>query len=829
MIQIGENWYLIHTPPDLYLSPPTAHASMDWVPAIVPGTAAQTLFEAGQWRVEDQFNFDSFDFWYKKQFELSAEQLQSALFLYLDGLATLCEVWLNGQLIFESDNMFLSHKLDISSSAQSKNELYLCFRSLEKVFSQRLPRPRWKTKLVEQQKLRFVRTTLLGRIPGWTPSIAPVGPWKSIYLSKELSPDKVSLSSYLNGDEGVVNFSCEINHPEGVKIEAQLGVGESTIKLEQENTSSGSRLHGVLRIKPVSLWWPHTHGEPFLYPVTLNISSPQHEEKFSLSSIGFKNIHVDKTNDNFSVSVNGEKIFCRGACWTINNIVSLMGDVASLEQTLVLMRDSGTNMIRIGGTMVYEQEAFYQLCDRLGIMVWQDFMFANMDYPTDDKKFNTSIQEEVRTVVKRLRQHVCLSIYCGNSEVEQQAAMLGRAEGDWSNTFFTEQLPQLCGEFHSGVPYLPSTPSSGVFPFFTNQGVTHYYGVGAYMRSSKEVRQHDVKFTPECLAFANIPVTRTRNEVIASKQIPIIHHPRWKNRTPRDTGAGWDFEDVRDHYLKELYGVDPVQLRSFDNERYLALSEVVTGEIMTQVFSEWRSCHGQCSGALVWFLKDLLPGAGWGVIDSQGLPKACYYFLKRCWQSLGLLLTDESLNGLHIHLYNETNNDFQGELEVVLFNELSVIVAKANSDVFIERRSNELLSLDQLLDGFFDTTYSYRFGPAKHSVVVVRLLDTAGEEVSVACYFPNSQLPRLEEKGGVITQMLQLQSGDYQLDLSSDKFLYSVNIDVPGFLPGDNFFNLIPGITKSVLIKARDLQENKPKGYMSAINLYEDVRIKVTS
>lgn len=828
MIQFGENWYLIQTSPDLYLNPPTTHASSDWAAAIVPGTAAQTLLETGQWTVEDPLNFDGLDFWYKKEFELSEDQRQSPLFLYLDGLATLCEVWLNGQVILKSDNMFLSHKLDISASAKSTNELYLCFRSLDKAFSQRLPRPRWKTKLVDQQKLRYFRTTLLGRIPSWTPPIAPVGPWKSIYLSKHLSPDKVGLSSYLSGEEGVVNFSCEINHPEGLKVETQLSVGESTIKLEQETTPSGSRLHGELRIKSVSLWWPHTHGEPVLYPVRLSVNTLQSEEaEFSLSPIGFKNIHIDKSNNNFSIFVNGEKIFCRGACWTINNIVSLMGDITSLEQTLELIRDSGANMVRIGGTMVYEREAFYQLCDRLGIMVWQDFMFANMDYPFEDESFNTLVQEEVQTVIKRLRQHVCLSVYCGNSEIEQQAAMLGMSEEDWSNTFFTQELPELCTKLHPSVPYLASTPSNGVFPFFTDQGVTHYYGVGAYMRSTKEVRQHNVKFTPECLAFANIPATTTRNEVLGPKQTPVIHHPRWKNRTPRDTGAGWDFEDVRDHYLKELFGVNPVQLRSFDHERYLALSEVVTGEVMAQVFSEWRSCHSQCSGALVWFLKDLLPGAGWGIIDSQGLPKACYYFLKRCWQSLGLSLTDESLNGLHIHLYNETNDDFQGEVEVVLFNELSVVVAKGGCDISIGRSSKALLSLDQLLNSFFDTTYSYRFGPAKHSVVAARLVNDRGSQISDAYYFPKSQLPRMEDGVNLTTQIFQLPSGDYQLDLSSDKFLYSVNVDAPGFLPGDNFFNLIPGVSKSILLKARDIHEKKPKGYVSAINLYEDVRIKV--
>ena len=116
---------------------------------------------------------------------------------------------------------------------------------------------------------------------------------------------------------------------------------------------------------------------------------------------------------------------------------------------------------------------------------------------------------------------------------------------------------------------------------------------------------------------------------------------------PRDSGAGWDFEDVRDHYLQELFKVDAVRLRSFDMPRYLELSRVVTGEVMHAVYSEWRSSFSRCAGGLVWFFKDLWPGAGWGIVDSRGFPKAAYYYLRRAWQPRQVTITDEGLDGLH--------------------------------------------------------------------------------------------------------------------------------------------------------------------------------------
>lgn len=827
MIQLVDDWFLTQSESDKFLIPSDLiDQKLDWQAACVPGTVAQSLSHASQWSLDDRVDFDHYDFWYRKKFNVTILSQLSPVYLNFSGLATICEVWLNGQRILESSNMFLSHQVDVAEYIQSENELYICFRSLNKALSQRRPRPRWKTKLVERQQLRWFRTTLLGRIPGWTPPVAPVGPWKAISLSEHLEPVNIEIYPTVKGSVGVVQFSCDIYHGNEDKVDAQLSVGNIDASLTVEKKNDGSRVYGTLEIDDVALWWPHTHGEPSLYPVVVCIKVAGKERSHSLSSIGFKEVCIDRAENQFCITVNNTEIFCRGACWTVNDILSLAGDVSALERTLTLMRDAGANMIRVGGTMVYEQDAFYQLCDRFGMMVWQDFMFANMDYPVDDERFNASIHAETCQLLTRLRQYVCLAVYCGNSEIEQQAAMLGIQSDAWSNDFFSEQLPELCREHHPGIPYVASTPSEGALPFHTNTGVTHYYGVGAYLCSVSEVRQHHVKFTSECLGFSNIPVAKTRNTVLAG-QIPVIHHPRWKASVPRDSGTGWDFEDVRDHYLKELFSVDPVRLRSFDNDKYLALSEIVTGEMMSQVFSEWRSDHSACSGGLVWFLKDLLPGAGWGIIDSHGLPKACYYYLKRCWRPISVCITNESLNGLHLHVINDTAQNFTGELEVTLLNESSVAIGHVKSEVVASARSTVLIGLDQLLNTFYDTTYSYHFGPSKHSVVSVRLLNKEGGELNSAYYFPNKEAPRLEENSGVMAELTESGEERYLLKLSCEKFLYSVNIDMPGFIPDDNYFHLLPGTTKCVEVVKTGDHQKPAKGYVSALNISEDIRVKV--
>jgi beta-mannosidase len=134
---------------------------------------------------------------------------------------------------------------------------------------------------------------------------------------------------------------------------------------------------------------------------------------------------------------------------------------------------------------------------------------------------------------------------------------------------------------------------------------------------------------------------------------------------PRDRGASWDFEDVRDFYLAELYDVDPATLRRENRDLYLDLSRAVSGEVVEATFAEWRRQGSSCNGALVWTLQDLLPGAGWGVIDATGEPKPIWYAMRRAFRPVQVLLTDEGTNGLDVHVINESEHGLQLDLEVL--------------------------------------------------------------------------------------------------------------------------------------------------------------------
>ena len=789
----------------------------EWLPASVPGTVASAMAANDLWSFERPPEIDAQDWWYRAVFDANPADGQHSAHLHFEGLATLAEVWLNGDLLLTSDNMFRSHCVDISARIKPINELVIAFRSVSESLKGKRPRPRWKTNLVNNQQLRWLRTTLQGRIPGWSPAAPAIGPWRGIRLEMgPITPHAVYLRPRLQGTTGIVTLEAQLLCANPIQ-RASLRVGGQVESIFLEREVDGYSLHGQVQVPNARPWWPHTHGQPALYDCELVIESQGRRFHWPLDPVGFRHLEVHHSNG-FEIRINDQPVYCRGACWTVSDLLTLSGTEEQLRRDLTLARDAGVNMLRVGGTMVYEQDAFYRLCDELGIMIWQDFMFANMDYPTSDETFAHNVTAEATEQLARLATHACIAVYCGNSEIEQQAAMLGMPRELWSNSWFSERLPELCQRLHPGTFYVPSTPTGGVLPFQAESGLTHYYGVGAYLRSPSDVRRSNVKFTTECLGFSNVPDPATIDAITPGAN-PVMHDPRWKRRVPRDTGAGWDFEDVRDHYLRELFQVDPIQLRSRDSSRYLQLSRIVSGEMMLQVFSEWRSGHSQNHGGLVWFYKDLWPAAGWGIVDSTGLPKAAYYYLKRTWQSQQLLLTDEGLNGLHLHLVNETSEACNGTVEVLLLKEGRIVVARQEMAARVEARSRRIISADEVLGGFYDVSYAYRFGPRNHDVVIATWYGADRQVIGEAFHFINRSVPVAERNLSLEATVDRGSGGEYRLSLASDVFLQGVTVASKGYLPDDNYFHLVPGRVRIVTFRPQTFPSQGFKVSIESLSL----------
>jgi beta-mannosidase len=791
-----EAWEMCSTEPGAVTEPGRLQdRPTPWTPARAPGTVAGALRTSGQWDLGTRRSFDAHDWWYRCRFDGAPPDPRKRTYLALGGLATIADVWVNGTHALRSDNMFHHHSVDLSGLLRDSNELAIRFSSLTAFLEARRPRPRWRTALVEQQKLRWVRTTLLGRMPGWSPPVEAVGPWRSAVLEERdgLSVEQAFVQARVNGTDGEVDVTLHVRVLGGRgTVSATIRVGDAQQPLACAEVEAGVvSLHGRLRLPDVALWWPRTHGAQPLYPVGVVVRVAGTDYVIDCGKLGFRTIEVEGLGGGFGLRVNGAPVFCRGACWTSLDVASLAVPATSYAAALDAASDAGMNMIRVGGTMVYEDDAFYDACDERGLLVWQDFMFANFDYPFSDDAFRSSVSKEAAQFVSRVQTSPCLAVLCGNSEVSQQAAMLGLPRELWSSAVFDRDLRSVAGDLRPDVPYLPSTPSGGPLPFNLRTGVSHYYGVGAYRRPLDDARRCGVRFTSECLAFSHVPDEPTIDLFLSDGQAPF-HHPAWKARVPRDVGAGWDFEDVRDHYLTRLFGVDPATVRSEDMSRYLALSRVVTGEVLASVLGEWRSGGSSCRGALVWFFRDLWPGAGWGLVDATGLPKAAYYFVRRALQPVSLIATDEGLDGLALHAINDTGAPIDAELELALYRRGGALAVSRRMPLTLGARSTVTVSSDAVLEQFLDVTYAYRFGPADRDLTV-GTLRRGGRVLGRCFHFPLGHAFAREHDLGIEAIARPAGDGTYLLNVKARRFAQAVAVQVRGYVARDNYFHLEPG------------------------------------
>ena len=784
-LRLETGWRLTLTPAGAHASPATVPD--DALAAFVPGTVAEALEKAGLFDRTNPGPLDHQDAWYRLDL---AEPAGSAI-LKLDGLATFADVFLNDELILSSDSMFHAHEVPVTLTGE--DHLAICFRALRPHLSRKLKRARWRTRMISEAGLRGIRTTLLGYMPGWCPEIHAIGPCRPISLARHetQSVDSIRIVPTLDGAGcGHLNVSLRVaGAVSGLTL--RCAGFETPVNVNEQGLAIAS-----LELPGVEPWWPHMHGRPVLHDVILSNGS----DDVILGRTGFRHLAIDRQTDGngFQLVVNGTPVFCRGAVWTNADIVRLAGARADYEPWLRLAAEAGMNMLRIGGTMTYETPDFFALCDELGIMVWQEAMLANFDYPAQDEAFLASFSREIETLLVATSVSPSLAVFCGGSEVYQQGAMMGLSQLIWCGDLTEKVLPDLVKTHRPDLIYVPNSPSGGPMPFAPNAGIGHYYGVGAYCRPLEDARCADVRFAGECLAFSHVP-----EQELLDQHLPVspVHHPQWKARVPRDRDASWDFEDIREHYLGLLYDVDPVRLRREDVCRYLDLSRAVTGEVIEATFAEWRRLGSRCGGALVWTFQDLLPGAGWGLVDATGQPKPVWHAARRAFRPVQVLLLDEGTNGLDVHVINETPVERTLHLDLACLKNGRQRVIAGERVLVLAPRSQIKIPATDLFGSFFDTTYAYRFAAPQHEVTVATLTDAeTGAHLADAFHFLRGRKAAFFDVE-LKAELVETETG-FALDVETDRFAQSVQIKADGFMPSDNWVHLAPGKARRILLMA---------------------------
>ncbi len=614
------------------------------IPAEVPGCIHTDLLAAG--KIADPFYRDQEQaaFWvaekdwiYRRTFELSADFLaHERVLLRCAGLDTLATIAVNGRFLTNTDNMFRTYEFDIKSILETgQNEISLVFASpvhAAKAHEAKRFLPYWNNgeKIAPANWLRKAQCHFGW---DWGPMLPTCGIWRDIEL---LALDAARITDFEVLQEhtaaDTVNLTARVTieaaQPAAWSAICKLALADEEIAVVEAQVVGETAVAHITITDP-QLWWPNGLGAQPLYTleVTLFDASGNPIDR-QQKRIGLRTLRLDRQADewgeSFQFVVNGLPFFAKGANWIpadsfLNRVTG--ADYAGLLQAAA---DANMNMLRVWGGGIYEADIFYDLCDELGLCVWQDFMFACATYPAFDTAWMENVRQEAVDNIRRLRHHACLALWCGNNEIEQ-----GLVSTQWSDStmswedyglLFEKLLPEIVSQLDPQTDYWVGSPHSpqGNRNFFNNPdcGDAHIWEVWHAKQPFEYYRTCQHRFVSE-FGFQSFPepVTvygYTQPEERNITSYVMEHHQR--------SGIG---NQTIIHYMLDWFRLPS------NFEMTLWLSQIVQGMAMKFAIEHWRRNAPRSMGALYWQLNDCWPAASWSSLDYFGRWKALHYMARR--------------------------------------------------------------------------------------------------------------------------------------------------------------------------------------------------------
>ncbi len=638
-----------------------AARSGEWLSAAVPGCVHLDLLRAG--RIPDPFyGFNDedvqwvagADWLYRRTFDCAAEVLAlRRVELVCEGLDTFATVVLNGHTLGRADNMFRAWRWDVTGMLQAEgNELLVLFESPERVGSALLEADEAHLRASYTPGRTYVRKAQYESGWDWGPSLNTSGIWRPIRLEgwdRARLADASYSVDWADPDRPVVQVTCDLEALEACSARVTAGLDGGSAEATAELKAGSNAVQLTIPVEDPRLWWPAGFGPQDLYTLTVGGEAGGEELAPVELTVGLRRVELrrdaDEEGESFVICINGEPIFCRGANWIPADsfIPRLTRD--DYDALVGMAAAANMNMLRVWGGGIYERPEFFDACDRLGIMVWQDFMFACGSYPDHLDEFRASVRAEAEDTVRRLRNHPSLVLWCGNNECQWLNRRDGRLPGE---RLYSEVLPEVCAELDPSRPYWPGSPFGGEEPNSPTHGDQHLWTPWWQWRHPDSQRDYPGRFLSE-FGFQAPPAMDTLRRHIPSS----AHH--MQSRVMEHHNRAWEGTE-RLYRLLSIYFRVP---GSFEDTVYLM--QLMQGEAVKTGVEAWRARKFLTAGTLFWQLNDCWPVTSWSAIDYAHRPKALYYYARRFFAPV-LPIIDGRGGKFTVKVVNDLPREFAGEL-----------------------------------------------------------------------------------------------------------------------------------------------------------------------
>ncbi len=613
----------------------------NWLNCRVPSSIYACLVEAGLINLSDlnsnpeDFLWPSEKSWiFQKIFDCPAEFSElDRIELVFDGLDTFCQIWLNDRLIAKTDNMFCSYRFDIKPLLEKKNNRLLvkCDSPLQE--GNRLMK---RFGMLSNDNFSFSCRSYVRKAQcqfgwDWAPALPGCGIWQPVriegFSSSRLRDIHIrTIQADPRSADIKVSVQTEkiANQPSTICRLTVLDPAGNIAAHTELDCSAADNISTVLKIKPVSLWWPVSYGSQSLYTLRAELFSKNRLIETSSKKFGIRTAHLnqspDETDCSFEFIVNGRRVYVRGASWIPVSLLAGSAAETDYERLLAAAKEANINMLRVWGGGIYETETFYNLCDKLGIMVWQDFAFTAAYYP-DRLWFTRMIKTEAAQNITRLRNHPSLVLWCGNNEIDwsHSKGTLGKSRKFYGRDIYHKILFQLANELDPDRDYIPSTPfGPAKNPNDPSSGTVHQWNVWSGLEPSDNYLKKIPRFTAE-FGFQSLPCKKTLEDFLPDKKLhPASRQLEKHNYQPNGTAR-------LHYYINELFRPPG------DISEFIYLSQLTQARAVRKNVEHLRSNSNVNSGVLFWQFNDCRPAISWSCIDYQGRPKALYYYAKRCF------------------------------------------------------------------------------------------------------------------------------------------------------------------------------------------------------